>query len=49
MDIKDICLIVTGIVTVASVIVRLTPNSVDNIVLNALIKVLQILSLYKQP
>ena len=49
MDFKTICLLITGIITVASVIVKLTPTQVDNKVINVIIKILQALSLYKKP
>ncbi len=49
MNLTDVVLLITGIVTIASVIVVLTPTEVDNKALNVIIKILQVLSLYKKP
>jgi hypothetical protein len=47
MDLKEICLLIFGVVTIASVIVKLTPSETDNKVLGVIIKILKVLSLYK--
>ena len=48
MDFKSIVLLITSIVTIASIIVKLTPTTVDNKILNIIIKILQALSLMKK-
>lgn len=48
MDKLQLVALIGGIVTIASVIVKLTPSQVDNKVLNVIIKILQVLSLHKK-
>lgn len=48
MEFKDVLFLIAGIVTIASVIVKLTPTESDNKVLDKIIKLLQLLSLYKK-
>ena len=48
MNWSDLLLIVTGIITTASVIVKLTPSQKDDAVLAKVLKVLEFLSLNKK-
>ncbi len=45
---KDVTLIVAGMVSVASIIVKLTPTPKDDAVLAKIVKVLEILALNKK-
>ncbi len=48
IDIKDVALIITGVVTIASVIVKITPTPKDDTILSKAINILKILGLYKK-
>ena len=45
---QTIALIATGTISVASIIVKLTPTKSDDKVVDTIIKILQVLSLYKK-
>ena len=49
MGLTDILIIVGGVITIASVIVKLTPNTTDNKVLEWIIKIFEALSLNTPP
>lgn len=42
---KDLALIVTGIISAASVVVKLTPTPVDDAVLEKIVKICEVLAL----
>lgn len=44
---NDLILIVTGLISVASIIVRLSPSEVDNKILAKIIEVAKVIGLYK--
>ena len=48
LNIKDVVLIITGAVTIASVIVKITPTQKDDNVLNKALKILKVIGLYKK-
>lgn len=47
-NIQTIFIVISAIITIASVIVKLTPSKSDDKKLDKIIKVLQFLSLYKK-
>ena len=49
MDVTDIWTLVSSIVTVASIIVRITPTDADNKALAKVLRVLDIVSINRKP
>ena len=47
IELKDIALYVTSAITIASIIVKLTPTQKDDNILNKIIKVFKFIGLYK--
>jgi len=48
MDVTDIWTLITSIVTVASIVVRITPTDADNKALAKVLRVLDVVSINKQ-
>ena len=48
LSMQDYLLIATGLVTVASIIVKLTPSETDDKIVNGILKVLKTISLNKE-
>lgn len=49
MSFADILIIIGGVIAIASVIVKLTPNTTDNKVLEWIIKIFELISLNTPP
>lgn len=48
INLKDVTLVVTGIITIASIIVKITPTQKDDNVLNKILKIAKFFGLYKK-
>jgi len=49
MSLADILIIVGGVITIASVIVKITPNTTDNKILEWIIRIFEALALNTKP
>lgn len=49
MDVNDIWALISSVVTVASIIVRITPTDADNKALAKVLRVLDIVSINRKP